>query len=116
MRRHTAIRVDLGAFCCLVQPGGHFSIDLIDIVDFEMMHPMLRRRMHNFLPSRGTVSATQRDGQHHFSRGILQVLARQPEIGEATIPSKRDLTLGNPDFAMTDIQQGELDSVKDRQP
>lgn len=74
------------------------SIYLVRIVDLEVVHPVLRRWMDYLFPPRRSVLTTERYGQNHFSVGVLQVTAGQPQVGEATISPESNLTLRHPDI------------------
>jgi hypothetical protein len=117
--RHRPGSVDLrwlGALGRLSQPRDDFSINLIRIVHLEVVHPVLRRWMHHFFPPRRNLLTTERYGQDHFSVGVPQVLAGQPQVGEATISPERNLTLCHPDIDATKFEQLRFDSLEDRQP
>lgn len=103
---------------CLPQPVADFFVDLVDVVEFDVVHPHSRGGVRDGLDAVGFDLVGQDDGQHRWN-GAVDILSWPPQVCERLPAPKRDLALGHVDRRIADVANGglyrgiELQSVRE---
>lgn len=84
-------------------------------MDLQVVHPMSLGRVYDLLEPAGANLSPECDGQHDLGTGVLQVLARQPEVREPPCAPERDLALRRAHVERAERTEAGADLFVDRE-
>lgn len=78
-----------------MQPTCYLVVEVAEVVYLQMVDPVCRGGMRDFLEACGFIETAQSDRQDDFGSRFSQVLARHPDVGEASLAPECGLALGD---------------------
>ena len=78
-----------------MQPACYLVVEVAEVVYLQMVYPVRRGGVRDFFEARGFIETVESDRQDDFGGRSSEVLARHPEVGEASLAPERGLALGD---------------------